>query len=65
MSTYDCTVFQLHEAAFWENFIKDALDDTVRVGSVSVRIDQLDNTPALNSDLLCVALKLRLIWKPL
>ena len=36
MSTYDCTVFQLHESAFWENFIKDALDDTVRVGSVSV-----------------------------
>ena len=29
-------VFQLHESAFWENFIKDALDDTVRVGSVSV-----------------------------
>ena len=28
--------FQLHESAFWENFIKDALDDTVRVGSVSV-----------------------------
>ena len=36
MSTYDCTVFQLHESAFWENFIKDALDDTVRVGRVSV-----------------------------